>query len=66
MNAALRNIKYTVKTKRILIKIPFQDFDRTKSGHVTKEQFTRVLTTLGINLDSQTYDLLARKYMDAK
>lgn len=53
-----------IKTKRILMKPNFKDFDRANTGHVTKEQFTRVLTTLGINLDYQTYEILARKYMD--
>jgi Ca2+-binding EF-hand superfamily protein len=64
LNKAMSYIKYIVKTKRMLIKIPFQDFDKTNTGHVTKEQFTRVLTTLNINFDEKTYDVLARKYMD--
>lgn len=61
---ALRLIKHIIKTKRILLKRPFQDFDKTNSSHVTREQFGRVLVNLGIMLDQPTIDVLARKYMD--
>jgi len=61
---ALRLIKHIIKTKRILLKLPFQDFDKTNSSHVTRDQFGRVLVNLGIMLDQPTIDILARKYMD--
>mmetsp|Transcript_17144 Transcript_17144/g.15031 ORF Transcript_17144/g.15031 Transcript_17144/m.15031 type:complete len:128 (-) Transcript_17144:849-1232(-) len=51
LDKALDYIRYMIRTKRILMKPNFKDFDRANTGHVTKEQFTRVLTTLGINLD---------------
>ena len=61
---ALRLVKHIIKTKRILLKLPFQDFDRTNNSHVTREQFGRVLVNVGIQLDQPTIDILARKYMD--
>jgi len=61
---ALRLVKHIIKTKRILLKLPFQDFDRTNCSHVTREQFGRVLVNVGIQLDQPTIDILARKYMD--
>ena len=41
-------ISWSVSSKRIFIKPPLQDYDRTKSNFVTKEQFIRVLDNLGL------------------
>ena len=58
--------------KRLNLKPMFQDFDRTKCGHVTKSQFIRVLNQLkidtpnGMTEDSKSHflSLLLKKYMD--
>ena len=39
-------INNVIKTKRVLIKSPFQDYDRTKSSHISRNQFIRVLNQL--------------------
>jgi len=44
----LEAFRSVVATRRILLKSPFQDFDRTKSSHITADQFSRVLQSLDI------------------
>lgn len=58
---AYRNV---IVTRRLNLKPMFQDFDKTKSGHVTKSQFVRVLNQLSIDLASDVLSLLLKKYMD--
>jgi len=42
----------------------FQDFDITKNGHVTKQQFLRVLDGLKITAPEAITQLVLRRYMD--
>ena len=51
MVAALKEMRRIIVSNRVLLKPSFQDFDRTKSCHVTAEQFQRVLKNLGIRPD---------------
>lgn len=52
-----------IKTKRILIKQPFQDYDRTKSSHITRNQFVRVLNQLNLLPKSESLlELLLSHY----
>jgi len=63
--ALLGAIRYEIVNKRILIKPQFQDYDRTKSCHVTAEQFRRVLKELKLIPPTEgLYQLLLRKYFD--
>lgn len=57
-------LRREIKTRRILVKPSFQDFDRINVMHVTYEQFTRALTKLGLNMPAICFKILARKYMD--
>lgn len=57
-------LRREIKTRRILVKPSFQDFDRINVLHVTYEQFTRALTKLGLNMPAICFKILARKYMD--
>ena len=41
-------IRWAVASKRIFIKPPLQDYDRTNSNIVTREQFIRVLDNLAL------------------
>jgi hypothetical protein len=43
MLALLSSIRTEITNKRILIKPQLQDYDRTKSCHITAEQFRRVM-----------------------
>ena len=58
-------IRTQIKNNRILIKPQFQDYDRTKSCHVTAEQFRRVLKECQILPPSEDlYQVLIRRYFD--
>lgn len=61
----LAAVRAEIKTQRILIKPQFQGYDRTRSGHVTAEQFRRVLKELRLIPPTEPlFQLLARKYFD--
>ncbi len=49
-------------SKRIFLKNPLKDFDRTSSNIVTRDQFVRVLDNLGLVRNEELADLLCRKY----
>ena len=58
-------IRTEIKNKRILIKPQLEDYDKTKSCHITAEQFRRVLKELKlIPPDEKLFQLLLRKYLD--
>ena len=42
----------------------FQDYDITRNGHVTKDQFLRVLDLLRISAPQPILQALLRRYMD--
>jgi Ca2+-binding EF-hand superfamily protein len=56
--------RQVVATRRLNLKPMFQDFDRTKCGHITKTQFVRVLNQLSIDLSPEILSMLLKKYMD--
>lgn len=60
----LSQIKQEIRTKRILLKQPFQDFDRTRCSHITVDQFSRVLTQLNLLPPERYLNLLIRRYID--
>lgn len=62
LNQVLSYIKWVVASKRILIKNQFQDFDRTKSLYITRDQFIRVLDGLNLVNNEELSDLLCRHY----
>lgn len=55
-------LRWMVSSKRILVKAPLQDYDRTKCSFVTREQFVRVLDNLGLVQNEKLADLLSKKY----
>ena len=64
--ALLGAIRTEIMNKRILIKPQFQDYDKTKSCHITTEQFRRVMKILSlIPPDEALFQLLIRKYLDS-
>lgn len=61
----MRSYKNVFKTKRLHLKPLFEDFDITKIGYVTKNQFTRLLKQYDlIPSNEQQYNLVLKKYMD--
>ena len=64
MNAMIE-MRRVIYANRILLKPSFQDFDRTKSCHVTNQQFQRVLKNLTLApTNEKVLDLIIRKYLD--
>jgi hypothetical protein len=65
MISALTEMRRQVVANRILMKPSFQDFDKSKCCHVTKDQFSRVLKKLTIIPPSEVvFELIIRKYFD--
>ena len=60
----LNEYRTAVLNHRIHLKPVFQDFDRTKCGHVTKAQFLRVLDLLKIAAPEHVTAAILRRYMD--
>jgi len=60
----LEQYRTAVKNNRIHLKPVFQDFDITKNGHVTKDQFLRTLNQLRISAPQHILTKLLRRYMD--
>jgi Ca2+-binding EF-hand superfamily protein len=48
--------------KRVRIEQFFYDFDKLRKGHVTKNQFSSILSQLNFNFTSEEYDSIAKKY----
>ena len=62
----LDTMRQLVSNNRILLKPIFQDFDKTKVGHVTDFQFSRVLKQTHLMPLDAEFELLTRKYKDVK
>ena len=39
----IKSFRREIQNKRVLMKPHFQDFDRTKNGYISKNQFSRIL-----------------------
>ena len=62
MMSALNN---HVVSNRVLLKPGFADFDRSKSQHITSQQFLRVMKNLNIMPPSdEVFSLITRRYCD--
>lgn len=61
----MEELRRQVISNRILLKPGFMDFDRSKSQHITSQQFLRVMKTLSLMPPSEeVFDLIIRKYCD--
>jgi len=60
----MEQYRWAVQIRRMHLKPCYQDFDRTKNGHVTKLQFLRVLDLLKINTPEHITQEILRRYMD--
>jgi Ca2+-binding EF-hand superfamily protein len=61
----LRSYQIAFRNKRLHMKPLFEDFDITKIGYVTKNQFTRLLKQEDlIPNNERQFNLLLKKYMD--
>lgn len=57
-------IETVVFTRRIRAKDFFTDYDKLRSGRVTKPQFTRVIATMGIRLSQDEAEALADHFTE--
>lgn len=65
MALLLQSYQKTISNKRTNLKPLFEDFDITKIGYVTKNQFTRILKQFDlVPKNDRQYNLLLKKYMD--
>ena len=61
----MTQLNRVVVSHRILLKPDFMDFDRSKSQHITQQQFLRVLKKLNLMPENDdVFDLMIRKYCD--
>jgi Ca2+-binding EF-hand superfamily protein len=61
---ALETAQKLVLTQRFHMKPFFQAFDVTKSGYVTKTQFTRVLSQVGLKPTEDTLNIILKYYLN--
>ena len=62
---AMTALNKQVVCNRILLKPGFMDFDRSKSQHITAQQFLRVVKTLGLMPpNDELFNLMIRRYCD--
>lgn len=65
LSELLASYESAFKSKRVHLKPLFEDFDITKNGYVTKNQFTRILKQFDfIPKDDFSFNLLLKRYMD--
>jgi len=55
-------LRSLVVMKRVRIEQFFLDFDKLRKGHVTKNQFSSILSQLNFNFTQDEYNSLAKKY----
>lgn len=60
----LAEYRRAVQIKGLYLKPMFQNFDRTRSQHVSKQQFLRVLSTLGVFAEQPQLNALLKAYLD--
>jgi len=64
LTAVIRSFRREIQNKRVLMKPHFQDFDRTKNGYISKNQFSRILHQFNLFPERSALDLVIRKYVD--
>lgn len=57
-------IKKEIETRRLMLKLHFQDFDTTRNGYVTRSQFLRVLYQFDIFPSEEYLQCLLKAYCD--
>merc|ERR1712093_625360 len=57
-------LQQRIKARRMVIRPYFQDMDKTKSGHITRSQFGRLMSSMGFELDEGSVSALCKVYCD--
>jgi Ca2+-binding EF-hand superfamily protein len=58
------SLRARVRERRLNLVSFFQDFDRSRRGHVSKGQFARVMATMAVELKVNDVDALCKRYCD--
>jgi Ca2+-binding EF-hand superfamily protein len=58
------HIRKDVQSRRLMLRNVFQDFDRTRNGRVTQNQFARIMAMNSIKLSDEDVALLCEIYGD--
>lgn len=66
MSDIFKYISSFVTRNRIRLKEPFQDFDRLKSSHVTRNQFYQCLKQLRLELTPKQLETVANRYISER
>lgn len=64
IGAILGRIEKQVFARRVRAKDFFKDYDKLRSGRVTKPQFTRVILTMGLQIPHHEAELLAEHFTE--
>jgi Ca2+-binding EF-hand superfamily protein len=64
LNQALEEFRTVIRNRRVHLRPMFQNFDITRSGHVSRTQFCRVLNQLSIYPSENDLKLLLKRYLD--
>lgn len=62
----IAKLRHQLKDKRVLYKPFVMDFDRTRCGHVTKQQLFRSLTMIDLTLSKDEFEALGDAYTTAR
>eukprot|EP00358_Blepharisma_japonicum_P004636 CAMPEP_0202946538 /NCGR_PEP_ID=MMETSP1395-20130829/9314_1 /ASSEMBLY_ACC=CAM_ASM_000871 /TAXON_ID=5961 /ORGANISM="Blepharisma japonicum, Strain Stock R1072" /LENGTH=475 /DNA_ID=CAMNT_0049647205 /DNA_START=1 /DNA_END=1425 /DNA_ORIENTATION=+ len=61
---ALTSFQVIIRNRRVHLRPMFQDFDITKSGHVSRTQFCRVLNQLALAPTEEDLRVILKRYLD--
>ena len=64
LNKTIDLYRQEIRNRRVLLKPHFQDFDRTNVGHISKNQFLRILNQFGLFPDAEAINLILKRYID--
>lgn len=64
LNKALDDFRVVIHNRRVHLRPMFQNFDITRSSHVSRTQFCRVLNQLSIYPSDESLHLLLKRYLD--
>lgn len=64
LDKALDDFRTVIRNRRVHLRPMFQNFDITRSGHVSRTQFCRVLNQLSIYPSEENLRLILKRYLD--
>ena len=62
LDKVLSNYRGAIQNRRVLLKPNFEDFDKTKLGYITKNQFLRILNSFNLYPDAESLNLILKRF----